>query len=89
MGRRPLEFYAKPIKVTVCTDLSCERQGAFDTLERLRASGVKATEMGCPGKCGNGPVLGLDGDEYIIVEEASEDSDRLRDIIEAEARSRD
>jgi NADH:ubiquinone oxidoreductase subunit E len=45
--------------------------------------------MGCPGKCGNGPVLGLDGDEYIIVEEASEDSDRLRDIIEAEARSRD
>jgi len=84
--RRHLQLYAKPIKVNVCTDLSCEQQGAFDTLERLRSAGIKATEMGCPGKCGNGPVLGLDGDEYKIIEEASETSEVLNDFIESQLR---
>jgi len=82
-----LQFYAKPIKVNVCTDLSCEQQGAFDTLEKLRSAGITAIQMGCPGKCGNGPVLGLDGDEYQIIEEASESSEFLNELIESELRN--
>ena len=71
-------------KITVCTDQSCERQGAIDTLEYLQSRGIKAGEMGCPGKCGNGPVIGVEADDYKIIEEASLGSEALNMIVEAE-----
>ena len=70
-------------KVFVCTDQSCERQNALSVLEYLRTSGVPANEMGCPGRCGNGPVLGVDslGEEYRLIEEAHLGSKEVEGIV--------
>mmetsp|Transcript_22315 Transcript_22315/g.50456 ORF Transcript_22315/g.50456 Transcript_22315/m.50456 type:complete len:151 (-) Transcript_22315:418-870(-) len=74
---------SKKHKLSVCTDLSCELQGALETLERMRAAGLKVSEMGCPGKCGNGPVVSVEDEtgDFVLLEEIAEGSQALEAVI--------
>mmetsp|Transcript_29221 Transcript_29221/g.49258 ORF Transcript_29221/g.49258 Transcript_29221/m.49258 type:complete len:155 (+) Transcript_29221:75-539(+) len=67
-------------KISVCTDLACEQQGAYETLDALRAAvrqdpcGISSVgEMGCPGRCGSGPIVEIENEagELDTVEGAS------------------
>ncbi len=70
-----------PRTVFVCTDKACEMQGAFAALAALRDRGVPAREMGCPGRCGLGPVVGVEeGECFDLVERADADSETLEQV---------
>jgi hypothetical protein len=89
-----LNIDLKKRKVSVCTDMACEQQGAYDTLEDLRAALRKTpradiasvNEMGCPGRCGNGPIIEIaskSGDVMIVEDVKS--AEAVQEILEGSA----
>lgn len=47
-------------KVFVCTDTACEQDGAYELIKAMETAGVLTCEMGCPGRCGLGPIIRIE-----------------------------
>jgi len=84
----------KKRKVSVCTDLACEQQGAYDKLEDLRAALRKTpradiasvNEMGCPGRCGKGPIVEIESNSGdVVVVEDVRSAEAIHAILEGSA----
>jgi (2Fe-2S) ferredoxin len=44
------------VKVLVCQNRTCKKDGAAKVLEAFQASGVEVVKCGCLGMCGSGPI---------------------------------
>jgi len=69
-------------KISVCTDLACEEQGAYETIDELRCAGIRVNEIGCPGRCGSGPVVEVESSDggFDYIEFATRDSDEVAQL---------